>query len=895
MYEEKRSNGLYIAIIVLLSAILLALIVLIGGLLLSGQSRPVDSQLPEASQPAEPEASVPEEPVQPEAPAEVPEEPEQQPEAPSSQPQVIPPVAPVTPSGGNSGSNSGGSSANSGSSSSGNASAQPAGNDKTYTKSGVYDSKQRFRNVIIKEGDITLENKTITGDLTINRSADDVIELIDCVVEGTLYVRGGQTIILTDTRVAAIVVKEGYDQEVTIIADGETRVGTVTAYTDLVLDESGLGDKRGFSVLKVPAGSPTRSVTLLNTELTDVVLNEETELYVDGGSLIEELRVNEPTLIDGTGTIELLKIASDDIRSYIIPEEEEKVSKRYDDVEYLTHTVAVAAPTAPALSWDGTAFVFGWQGVADANATGYEYEISASGIETQTGTRALSETSVAVSDAFIGSEATFKVRTLTDKDGYSHSEWVTLSATPAVLGELKNLTVVSASAEGVVLEWDAAANAAGYHLSISLQNGTSVAVSDIISNTFTVTPDMLALTDGLACTIRVDSVAAENVKPAQSFDTVDFAVKQLTAPVVSAAYADGNVVFSWNSVADADRYLLTGAADRYTEADGLCTALVPAGEATGSFVLTVSAPGRFDQTAGILYLDSASGTAEFVIEALAVPANLAVEAITDTRLSLKWDAVEHAAGYRVTLEGSAAGSFETADPSFVYEGEGLLTAGSVYSISVQALAPAEAEGNLLYRGSGEAALVYRVEQLAQPALTASLRTAAAEATVALAWPVEPGVTYTALNEGGTLAPVENGRTSLTFTAGTARFTLTASREAGANVYYLPASSSTPTYTVMAAAHGITAGTLLNPVAAVSDPITFSGLTLNPAYRYSLTAFVNGAEQKTVVYTAETAVTLAQLLNESTAVIPANCTLRLTAEDALTDAAIYLPLTASFAL
>jgi hypothetical protein len=47
--------------------------------------------------------------------------------------------------------------------------------------------------------------------------------------------------------------------------------------------------------------------------------------------------VHEPAFIDGDGAIETLVISSSDIISYILPDDEERTSQRYDDVDYRSH------------------------------------------------------------------------------------------------------------------------------------------------------------------------------------------------------------------------------------------------------------------------------------------------------------------------------------------------------------------------------------------------------------------------------------------------------------------------------------------------------------------------------------------------------------------------------
>ncbi len=498
MYQDRRTHRLMVTVIVLLVLVLLSLFALIGVVVMSKQMESTPEEpLPQSSQAAPEEPEEPAQLEEPKLPAESSREEE------SSNPQVIAPVQPQpapkpqapTPA-----------SSSSQPKEESSSSSSPEYPGKTYEKGGCYDSKQTLGNVSIKAGNITLENKTITGRLTIAKDAEGTIELVDCVVEGPLYIRGGEKIIFTDSRVSEIFVMEGYGQEVSLIADSESRSGKVTAYTSVVLDESTLDSSRkGFSDLKVASGDPTVYVTLVNTLLTRATVEEEAYLYIDGGSLISRLRVNEPTMIHGEGEIELLTIASDNITSYIIPDEEEKTKNRFDDVEYLEYSTALSKPTGLAVAYTGSGFRLSWDAVA--HATGYRVEITATGLSYS---KSQSGTSIAVGDDFIGKSTTFKVQATTTQAGYSAGEWATLTFTPKQVGDLTGFRVDSVSGNDVKLVWNAAANAESYTLTYQ-KNGaeTATSINDLTGTTTTV-----SLTEAGEYTFTLKTVGAADVKPA---------------------------------------------------------------------------------------------------------------------------------------------------------------------------------------------------------------------------------------------------------------------------------------------------------------------------------------------------------------------------------------------
>lgn len=632
MYQEGKIDRMLKVIIVLLVAVVIGLVLLAVAVFAS--ARVVAAEGPAPSQSGE----LIEEPSQPEV-ILPPEEPEKEPEdesesesaaasSSSSQQTAATPAQPKPSTGTQqkpAASSSAAASSRSESSSKSSASSSSSKTtyaDKTYSKSGSYDKKQTLGDVAIKTGNITLENKTIKGDLTIARDCDDTITLVDCVVEGKLYIRGGQTVVLTDSRVAEIVVKEGYGQPVTLVADGKTKAGVITAYTGLTLDESDLDtSKTGFSELKVAKGDPTVQVKLVDTTLTKATLDEETDLALDSGSKIRKLRVNKPTTIDGTGSIELLTIGSDDITSYIVPEDEEKAKKKYDDVTYLSHTTPLAAPTGLGVNYTGGSFVLSWQ-AGDSKATGYEVQLSAEGVATVNQT--VTATTLQIPDSFIGKQTTLQVRATTTTSGYSNSAWASLTYTPTQVGELTEFAITSVDSAGIHLKWNAVANAQSYTLSYRKDGAENVTVAANLTET---TYTLGSLANG-SYTFTLAAVGDENTKPAAT-GTRDLptTVQQLAAPTVKGSYdeAANKLTYSWTAVENAGSYRTEGMTNVNQSA---CT-----GEFTPtvgqSHTVRVTAEGYYNQTGHICYLDSSTAEQTSVVKDYSGPTNVEIKHYDD--------------------------------------------------------------------------------------------------------------------------------------------------------------------------------------------------------------------------------------------------------------------------
>jgi len=889
MYEEENNKGLVVAVAVILALVVGGAIFVVGSALMKHKSAAANAQSSSSSQSEESSESSAS--SQGEVIVSSSSENSSSSSASASASKTAPVYRPTTPAvkpgqSGTASSASSSSSSSSSYSSGGSTSSSSRYSSKTYSESGDYDSKQTFNNVTVKTGDITLENKVIKGDLTITSDADGTVELVNCVVEGTLYVRGGDEVILTDSRVGAVYVKKTNEDTVALRADGETRCGTVTAYTSVDLDESGLDSGYyGFRTLTVNKGYPTVDVNLIETELTTATINEETDLDLDGNSVIDNLYLKDATTIDGSGSIGTMIVRSDDIISYIVPDDEDTTS-RYDDVDYRVHAPALSTPTGLALTWSDGYFHFGWTG-ADTHATGYEYQITASGVTTTNSTT--TGTTAIVVDSFIDHATTMKVRATTTSSSYSPSAWATITVTPRQVASVSSCSITSASASGFTVSWPAAANAVSY--TVAVTGSATKTFAGVTATTRALTAADLDLSELQTGSTFTVTVTAQNAaaKPAASGAADTLTVQRLATPAITSSYAGGTLTFNWGAVSGATSYAVSGTGISYTSGT-TATAALPEGTAA-AVTASVTASGYYNQTAKVLYLSSSAATSAVTASKLAAPAGLAYQSITSSGVTLNWTAVSNAAGYSLNYAvnggtaqtAAAAGTVKTlsaadlglADPT---------ADNTAYSATVKATGDTDpSDGTIYWDSDASAAAAITVTRLTAPALTTSVAIHSTDAVITASWTAEAGVTYTA-SAGATLTGSQATRT---FSAGNANITVTASKTNTSTNYYVPASSTTDTYTILADASGVSGASAAAP-AAVSDTVTISGLTLDTThYTYTLTASVAGTAQTPYTLTGTT-FTLADVLNDDSAV-PAAYTVTLEAADnAAGDVTIYLP-------
>lgn len=132
----------------------------------------------------------------------------------------------------------------------------------------------------------TYSDKTY-GNLLIHSDVeDDIVTLENVKITGTLIIEGSTQVELVDSTVNAIELNR-YGSAVTITAEGKTTVNTLTAKSNVVLDESALSS--GYRGFKKVVTSDNQyyyfiDVVLENTDLDSIVLNTKTQLTENGSS-----------------------------------------------------------------------------------------------------------------------------------------------------------------------------------------------------------------------------------------------------------------------------------------------------------------------------------------------------------------------------------------------------------------------------------------------------------------------------------------------------------------------------------------------------------------------------------------------------------------------------------
>ncbi|NLD47187.1 MAG: hypothetical protein GX660_08300 [Clostridiaceae bacterium] len=192
-------------------------------------------------------------------------------------------------------------------------------------------------NIVISSPDVTLKDTYIAGDLYLTEGlGSSTMQLIGVEVKGrTIIAGGGDTkTLLSDTHIEQDVLVSGEKGETTIMVEGLTEVGTVTAYGNIILVEQdlvGVGFKSirlagtiagKEAVLKGDFGEitvevPQANVILETGMIANLVVNKKAagiKLSAADGTVIESLSLYTEAEVTGGNSIKHAMIASSGVK-----------------------------------------------------------------------------------------------------------------------------------------------------------------------------------------------------------------------------------------------------------------------------------------------------------------------------------------------------------------------------------------------------------------------------------------------------------------------------------------------------------------------------------------------------------------------------------------------------
>lgn len=173
-----------------------------------------------------------------------------------------------------------------------------------FNKSGSYSESKVYKNGYIDAGNVTISNKTFTGDLYIDVPSGTVT-LKNVDVQGTIRLTDGSDWVkLYDVNAGALTID---NKDISrVFASRDTAVNAVNVKSSAVLEEGGLfTNSVGFRDVTVDAAKGS-SLTLRNLNLNKLRTNTACDVVYDGNTIINYVYTYAPTELYGNGQINRL-------------------------------------------------------------------------------------------------------------------------------------------------------------------------------------------------------------------------------------------------------------------------------------------------------------------------------------------------------------------------------------------------------------------------------------------------------------------------------------------------------------------------------------------------------------------------------------------------------------
>jgi len=155
--------------------------------------------------------------------------------------------------------------------------------------------------------DVTLKDAIYANGITVSDDVDGDLTISNCVVLGKLNIKGGDTVTVTNSRVANAVLAS---DETELALKGETSVKTTSVSTDGTLSTTSTAGKNiysaGFESVTIEKEA---NVTLNGTFPSVTVSGKNASVTVESGATVAKATVNgENAAFKGTGTVSLMSV-----------------------------------------------------------------------------------------------------------------------------------------------------------------------------------------------------------------------------------------------------------------------------------------------------------------------------------------------------------------------------------------------------------------------------------------------------------------------------------------------------------------------------------------------------------------------------------------------------------
>ncbi|MFA9380392.1 MAG: hypothetical protein ACERKO_04965, partial [Acetanaerobacterium sp.] len=543
---------------------------------------------------------------------------------------------------------------------------------KVYSSAVTSSRKETFNSVKITASGVSLSNKTITGNLIIDKGVGDGnVSLQNVAVSGTIYVYGGgEHSIYLDNVTAEKLISASTVSHPRIVAKGSTVIKKTEIRYDTLLEHSKLNaTATGFTKIETVKTSQIGTILkLYNISLNTITLNYESKLFLLGSTSIASVIANKASYIEGGDKVGMLfcnnkNVTLDTAPGYISGDSgsyQPDIRDEYEDEDEDDTSSSKRTLSAPRITSSGSSIR--WNAVSGArngymvrvNLTGstvYLYETLSSGVR-----------SLNVADLLADNNApsgSYRVRLYaretSSRDASSYSNTISFTVTS---GEpdlsLTDLAFDATDPSKYLLTWNAAGAAKGYNVIVA----TNTSLSNKKCNVNITDPSITSLDlrtamgtsfvpDTYYVRITAKSAFEQNTAVGQ------FTVSRAATPT-GLTYNDELKQLTWTAMSGVTQYKVTVGSDQYTVTSPIFDMSNDTAFPAGSYSVGVMSLGWagnvIDSNTSIKALTKTAEAAE--PEPLTAPSNVVLnrDPNENNKLVLSWDTAGGAEGitYRVT-------------------------------------------------------------------------------------------------------------------------------------------------------------------------------------------------------------------------------------------------------
>ena len=191
----------------------------------------------------------------------------------------------------------------------------------TITQSGEYAGIDPMKQVVIRTGEVTIRDMTITGDLFIMDEVTGDVTLENVTIEGNLYVYGSDLLTLDSVTVPNARFQRD-NQQLNVMVKGDSQIDNTLVMCSATLRERALGRSEGFVNMQVENGGILikNNISLLSVHLDQLTVNYNSRISLSSGTEIKQADANAKLTLAGLGKVQDLVVRSDYVQYTVDPD-----------------------------------------------------------------------------------------------------------------------------------------------------------------------------------------------------------------------------------------------------------------------------------------------------------------------------------------------------------------------------------------------------------------------------------------------------------------------------------------------------------------------------------------------------------------------------------------------